>query len=101
MSKDKLKEECQKLNVNVNSLSLNESTGMIQNSCMSPHCIYYLHPMKHEELLAHLRLWHGQMPARFHMTVSNLVKEKKTPEEICEIVFKSNLVNFKKHHTNE
>jgi len=29
---------------------------------------------------SHLRLWHGQAPARFHMTVVNLLKQKKQPK---------------------
>jgi len=51
---------------------------MIQNACMSPHCKFYLQPLKNDEFLNHIRLWRGAMPARFHMTVVNLLKEKKT-----------------------
>lgn len=80
ITKQKLNSECEKLSINANSLSLNESTGMVQNACMSPNCIYYLHPMKSADFASHLRLWRGQMPAKFHMTVSNLVREKKTTE---------------------
>jgi len=67
------------LHININSLSINASTGMIQNACMSPHCKYYLVPMKQRELIDHLKLWSGQMPPRFHMTVTNYILQKKTP----------------------
>lgn len=48
----------------------------------------------------HLRLWHGQIPAKFHMTVTNMVKQKKHPKQISEAIIKSGIVNLKKHKKN-
>lgn len=56
--------------------------------------------LKPAEMRDHLRLWHGQVPARFHMTVVNMVKAKVHPKEICEKIIKSGLVNLKKHKKN-
>lgn len=52
---------------------------MISNACMSLHCAYYLQPMKAAEFMDHMRLWRKIMPMRFHMSVANLLKQKKTP----------------------
>lgn len=47
---------------------------------MSPHCIYYMKKMTIGQVSDHLKLWRGAIPARFHMTVVNMLKQKKTPE---------------------
>lgn len=36
--------------------------------------------MTGKEVHDHLKLWHGQVPARFHLTVVNQLKNKKHPE---------------------
>lgn len=48
--------------------------------------------MTHKEVHDHLRLWHGQMPARFHMNVVNGLKNKKNPQEICDSLINAGLV---------
>jgi hypothetical protein len=70
---------------------------MIRNACMSPHCLYYMKKMTPAQIHSHLRLWHGQVPARFHMNVMLMLKQKKSPKEVCEFIMKSGIVNFKRH----
>lgn len=67
---------------------------------MSPHCLYYMRKLKKVEMHSHLRLWHGQVPARFHMTVVNMIKSKMDPKAICDSVIKSGVVNIKRHKKN-
>lgn len=97
ISKAKLEAICEKNGYNPKDYDLNEGTGLIRNTCMSPNCLYFMKKLKAAELNGHLKLWRGQMPARFHMTVMNMLRAKKQPEEICEVLIKSKLVNEAKH----
>lgn len=80
MSKKKLVQICTEKGLNIENYDLNENTGLIRNTCMSPKCIYYMQPLKHKEIHDHLKLWRGQVPVRFHLTVVNNLKQKKHPE---------------------
>ena len=51
---------------------------MISNACMSPNCVLFMQPLKHNEFSEHMRLWKKTMPARFHMDVALKLKEKLT-----------------------
>jgi hypothetical protein len=66
------------MKVNQNDLQFNPHTGMINNACMSPNCIFYMQPLKAGEMSEHMKLWRRTMPPRFHMTVANLLKQKKS-----------------------
>lgn len=97
ITKGKLIALCEKNGYNFADYDLNENTGLIRNTCMSPNCLYYMKKMKPVEIHDHLKLWRGQVPARFHLTVMNLLREKKEPEKIKDFLISSNLVNAKKH----
>ena len=70
---------------------------MISNACMSPQCCLYMEPLKHAEFVDHMRLWKKRLPSRFHMTVSNLIKYKKSTEEIYKFLIDSKIVKLEKH----
>jgi len=77
LTETKFKDLCFEMKVKPQDLQFNSSTGMIKNACMSPNCIFYMKPMKAGEMSEHMRLWKKSMPPRFHMTVANLLKQKK------------------------
>lgn len=83
IKKNKLEELCKLNGYNIKDYDLNEGTGMIRNACMSPHCLYYMKKLNAAEIHSHLRLWHGQVPAKFHMTVANMIRSKMEPNKIC------------------
>lgn len=47
---------------------------------MSHHCLYFMKKLTPAQMKSHLRLWHGQVPAKFHMTVVNGLRAKKHPK---------------------
>lgn len=79
LTEAKFKDLSIEMKVKPNELQFNQSTGMIKNACMSSNCIYFMQPMKAGEMTEHMRLWKKSIPARFHMNVANLLKQKKQP----------------------
>ena len=59
MTKDKLAMICKDKGLAIGKYDLNEGTGLLRNTCMSPRCIYYLQPLTHREMHDHLKLWRG------------------------------------------
>ena len=45
LSKERFVKVCEEKGINPNVFDLNETTGLIRNTCMSPNCIYYLQSM--------------------------------------------------------
>lgn len=45
LTKDKWLTMCEKEGYNHNEYNLNEGTGLLRNTCMSPHCLYYMKKM--------------------------------------------------------
>ena len=44
-----------------------------------------------------MRLWRGQIPARFHINVVNKLRYKKSPEWVYEQILSEKLVRENKH----
>ena len=80
MTPAKLESLCEKNGYNKHNYDLNYTTGLIRNTCMSPNCLYFMKKMTPAQVHDHLRLWRGQIPARFHMNVMSMIREKKAPE---------------------
>jgi hypothetical protein len=70
---------------------------MISNACMSPHCKYFLEPMKQSEFSEHMKLWKKSKPTRFHFSVVVKLKQKKKPLEILNELISSGEVNLERH----
>ena len=77
LTETKFKDLCIDMKIKPHELQFNSSTGMINNACMSPNCIFFMQPLKAGEMSEHMRLWKKSLPPRFHMTVANLLKQKK------------------------
>lgn len=73
MTEEDFKKACIDNKVNPKHLQYNPASGLLSNACMSPHCAYYLQPMKPAEFTDHMRLWRKTLPVKFHMMVVQLL----------------------------
>lgn len=68
MSKTKFLKLCEERKIDPNTLKLNESSGLLSNACQSPHCEFYMKPLK-SGIIEHMRLWKRKLPNQFHLMI--------------------------------
>ena len=73
MTQSKLMKLCQERNIDPSTLKLNKSSGLLSNSCQSPHCRYFLKPLK-SGVMEHMRLWNRKVPPQFHLLVKKYIE---------------------------